>query len=97
MALYFIRCTPSATTGISPFLARHGWEPSTPLQILYKTWVEQDLGDIDLTEWVNINAERIEIARDKALTNKLDVSKKRKDRWDMKAVQSAFKIDEGFG
>ena len=37
MALYFIRCTPSATTGISPFLATHGWEPATPLQVLYQS------------------------------------------------------------
>ena len=94
MALYFIRCTPSATTGISPFLARHGWEPSTPLQVLYKTWVQQDLGDIDLTEWVNINAERIEIARDKSLANKLNISQKRKHKWDLKAVNRSFEIDD---
>ena len=52
MALYFLRCTPSASTGISPFLATHGWEPVTPLQVLYQSWVQSDLGGIDLTEWV---------------------------------------------
>ena len=93
MALYFIRCTPSATTDISPFLARHGWEPSTPLQVLYKTWAQQDLGDIDLMEWVNIN-ERIEIARHKSLANKLNVSQKRKHKWDLKAADRSFDIGD---
>ena len=32
MALYFVRCTPSASTGVSLFLLTHGWEPRTPLQ-----------------------------------------------------------------
>ena len=94
MALYFIRCTPSVTTGISPFLARHGWEPSTPLQVLYKTWVQKDLGDIDLTEWVTINGERIETARDISLANKLKASQKRKDKWDVKAVNRSFETND---
>ena len=34
MAMYFLRCMPSRTTGLSPFKAKHGWEPTTPLQIL---------------------------------------------------------------
>ena len=50
MALYFVRCTPSTTTGISPFLATHGWEPQTPLQVLYQSWVDSELGPIDLSE-----------------------------------------------
>ena len=49
-ALYFIRSTPSATTGLSPFMARQGWEPVTPIQLLYKTWAQTDLGDVDLAE-----------------------------------------------
>ena len=36
MALYFIHSTPSSTTGVSPFMARLGWEPVTPIQLLYK-------------------------------------------------------------
>ena len=94
MALYFIRCTPSATTGISPFLAMHGWEPTTPLQILYKTWVQKDLGDIDLTEWVQTNAERIEMARDKALLTKINVADKRKQCWDKTVRDRVFEVGE---
>ena len=37
MALYFICCTHYSATGLSPFVARHGWEPTTPLQVLYKS------------------------------------------------------------
>jgi len=50
MALYFIRASPCEATGISPFLARQGWEPQTPLQLLYKAWAQQDLGELDLEE-----------------------------------------------
>ena len=37
MCLYFLRCTPNRSAGISPFLLKHGWEPVTPLQ-----WVGPD-------------------------------------------------------
>ena len=57
MALYFLRCTPSASTGVSPFLVTHGWEPVTPSQVLYQSWVQFDLGGIDLSEWVLENTD----------------------------------------
>ena len=56
MPLYFVRCTPSATTGISCFMATHGWEPQTPLQVLYQSWIDSELGPIDLSEWAEVNA-----------------------------------------
>ena len=62
MALYFIRSTPSSATGLSPFMARQGWEPVTPIQLLYKSWAQTDLGEIDLSDWVAENAERVESA-----------------------------------
>jgi len=65
MALYFIRASPCESTGISPFLARQGWEPNTPIQLLYKAWVQQDLGSVDLEEWVMCNSERVESEREK--------------------------------
>ena len=68
MALYFIRSTPCATTGLSPFMARQGLEePATPIQVLYKAWAQTDLGDVNLEEWVSENAERVELAREKPL------------------------------
>ena len=59
MALYFLRCMPSGATGLSPFVTRQGWEPTTPLQVLYKSWAQTDLGEVDLQEWVLSNAERV--------------------------------------
>ena len=35
MCLYFLRCTPNRSAGISPFMFKHGWEPMTLLQLLY--------------------------------------------------------------
>ena len=34
MCLYFMRCTPNRSAGVSPFLLKHGWKPVTPLQLL---------------------------------------------------------------
>ena len=49
MALYFIRSTPCAATGLSPFLVRQGWEPATPLELLYRALDGSDEGNVDLT------------------------------------------------
>ena len=96
MALYFVRCTPSATTGISPFLATHKWEPATPLQMLYQSWVHSDLGGVDLTEWVQLNSDRIESARDRAVHNKVGVSSKRAETWNKKAKERSFEPGDLF-
>ena len=92
MALYFIRCTPSATTGISPFLATHGWEPQTPLQVLYQSWVDSELGPIDLSEWVAINADRLDQARDIATSSKITASRNRARVWNKKARERQFQV-----
>ena len=31
MSLYFLRCTPNRSAGVSPFMLKHGWEPTTPV------------------------------------------------------------------
>ena len=94
MALYFIRSTPSSTTGLSPFMARQGWEPATPIQVLYKTWAQTNLGDVNLTDWVTVNSERVEMAREKALLCKTKVAGKRKTNWDKTARNREFDIGE---
>ena len=81
MALYFIRSTPCSATGLSPFMARQGWEPATPIQVLYKAWAQTDLGDVNLADWVSENAERVESAREKALISNHQVVEKRKPTW----------------
>ena len=94
MALYFVRCTPSATTGVSPFLATHGWEPQTPLQVLYQAWVDQDLGPIDLSEWIDINTDRVEQARDIATSSKIVASTNRAKGWNERARDRIFKVGD---
>ena len=88
LALYFLRCTPSASTGVSPFLLTHSWEPRTPLQVLYQSWVESDLGGIDLADWILENQERVEAARDVATSNLVQASAKRADTWNERAVDT---------
>ena len=90
MAMYFLRCMPSRATGLSPFRAKHGWEPTTPLQILYKGWVQRDLGPIDLKEWTTVNAERFQHAREVVVVNLQSSSDKKKKQWDKKAQTSQF-------
>ena len=90
MCLYFLRCTPNRSAGISPFMLKHGWEPVTPLQLLYKGWVQADLGDVDLEEWVVTNCERVQKLRDKAVVNMMECSHLRKEKWDSKAKIREF-------
>jgi len=51
LALYFIRLTPSRSTGVSPYLAVHGWEPTCPIQVLYDGWRGRELAEIDIASW----------------------------------------------
>ena len=90
MALYFIRCSPCSATGISPFMAKQGWESATPVQLLYEGWAQTDLGDIDLEDWLMVNAERVQSLREKATVTKQSVSKQRKQAWDAKAQAREF-------
>ena len=94
MALYFIRSMPCSATGLSPFMARQGWETVTPIQLLYKAWAQTDLGDINLTEWVTENAERVELAREKSILTGIDIVQKRKSIWDGKACGREFEVGD---
>ena len=95
MALYFLRCTPNSATGLSPFVARHGWEQTTPLQVLYKNWAQTDLGEVDLQDWALMNAEKVQTLREQAIVRKKEVSSACKKAWDSKAqVREFTKGDE---
>ena len=91
MYLYFLRCTPNRSADISPFLLKHGWEPVTPLQLLYKGWVQSDLGEVDLEQWVVNNRERVQRLRDKSVVNLIECSLLCKEKWDEKAKVREFK------
>jgi len=90
MDMYVIRCLPNRSTGISPFVAMHGWEPTTPLQLLYNGWVQKGLGPINLEEWVQVNTERVQNVRDISIGSQVTNSTKRKEDWDKKAQVRQF-------
>jgi len=94
MALYFIRCTPSEATGLSPFLAKHGWEPSTPLSVLYNAWTDSELGGLDITEFVVSNSEKVESLREASSLKLRETMGKRKDKWDKSAKARQFKVGD---
>ena len=94
--LYFIRSSPCTATGMSPFMARQGWEPVTPVQLLYKAWAQMDLGEIDLEEWVICNSARVETAREKAIVDKQRVSQQRICKWDSKAKDRNVEVGDEF-
>ena len=94
MCLYFLRSTPCSATGMSPFMAHQGWEPATPLRLLYRVWAEQDVGNFDLDEWVVLNGERIEAIRNSTMAAKVSVAAKRKCKWDCKAKERTFRVGD---
>ena len=94
MALFFLRCTPSASTGLSPFLVTHGWELTNPIQLLYQSWVKTDLGGVDLTEWILQNAGNLENARDKATCALIDNSNKRAIEYNKKTSDRSFSVGD---
>ena len=94
MVLFFLRCTPTRSTGMSPFLITHGWEPSNPIQLLYKSWVDSELGGVDLSEWVLDNAQRVESAREQATLKLVENSQYRATRYNLKAKDRTFTVGD---
>ena len=94
MALYFLCGTPCSATGMSAFLARQGWEPATPLHLLYRTWDEQDAGNVNLAEWIDFNLERVETLREKAATKIAETAHERKAKWDKRAKERPFEVGD---
>ena len=95
MALYFMRLTPSKATGVSPFRLMHGREPHTPLKLLYKLWVQNELGgDLDLEEWIFQNNGQIQALRDMAVIRQTEEARRRKVEYDKKAQEREFKVGD---
>ena len=94
MALFFLRCTPSSSTGMSPFLLTHGWEPANPIQLLYQSWVDKDLGGVDLSHWVMDNADRVETAREQATVTLIENSRNRAQQYNRKAKERHFVVGD---
>ena len=94
MALYFLRSTPSSATGVSPFLARQGWGPATPLLMLYRAWDRRDEGRVDIVDWVEQNIERVESLRELAMTTAVRKSADRKRKWDSRTKERLFAVGD---
>jgi len=90
MALYFIRMVPCASTGFSPYQVVHGWEPTSPIHLLYEGWTDSELGKMDIAEWVRENYERVEEIRDRSLVRQIEIVEKRKVLLDGKSSVRVF-------
>ena len=60
LALYFLRMSPNASIGYSPYMIVHGWEPASPIEVLQQGWLDSTMKGIDVYEWVRENSERVE-------------------------------------
>ena len=94
MALFFLRCTPTSSTRMSPFLLTHGLEPTTPIQLLYQSWVNTELGGVDLSQWVLDNVDRVESAREQATLNFIENSRTRALQYNKRAKDRDFKVGD---
>jgi len=75
-------------------LAKQGWEPSTPLGLLYDAWLDEELEGMDLTEFVTENSERVEHLRESGSLSLRENGEERKKSWDLKAKNRGFEINE---
>ena len=92
--LYVMRMTPSASSGVSPFLLMHGWEPVTPIRLMYKNWVQDVFGETDGDAWLVEMMGKVQVLRDRACTNNHKVSEERKSKWDEKAKERSFDVGD---
>ena len=94
MCLFFIRMTPNVSSGYSPFMLTHGWEPNTPSQLLYYAWAGKHLGTMSLDKWVKENCERVQELRDRASVNYHSTSEKRKKLKDKTCHDRSFSVGQ---
>ena len=65
----------------------YGWEPVTPVQLLFKGWVGEESKTIYLQEWIMENMERVHDLRDKTVGNYVEAMEKRKVVLDRRAQE----------
>jgi len=94
MAMFFLRMTPHSSSSFSPFMLAHGWEPSSPSQVLYQAWVGKNLGSMDVEEWVTHHSERAQQLRDEAVANYTHTSSIRKAKEDRHCHMRTFKVGD---
>ena len=94
MTLFFLRMTPCESSGFSPFLLSHGWEPNTPAKLLYNAWVSQEAGKLCVEQWVRENTEKVQAMRDEASANYRKASATRKEKWDRNSSPRDLKVGQ---
>ena len=92
LVLYFIRVTPAQSSGFSPYKIVHGWEPASPVELLYRGWVDEELEGLNISDWVMENSERGQEIRDKVVLSQTVVSEERKKRLDKSAILRKFEL-----
>jgi len=60
LALFFLRMTLNHSTGFSPYIVVHGWEPASPIEMLQQGWLWEELREMDVYQWVKENVEGVE-------------------------------------
>ena len=90
LGLYFMRMTPSSSTGFSPYMIVHGWEPASPLEVVKEGLLDENMDDIDITSWVRENMERVELVSDHIVKNQTRVTKNRKKLRDKYSKERTF-------
>ena len=90
LVLYFMRMTPSSSTGFSLYMIIHGWEPASPLEVVKEGLLDEHMGDIDIASWCKENMERVEQISDHIVRNQTEVTKERKRIRDKYSKEKTF-------
>ena len=69
---------PHRDSGLSPFEMAYGWNVQTPLEALYSGWVSSREVNLDVSAWVALLQDRLELHRDVAQEGLEEAVKKRK-------------------
>ena len=72
--------------------ARVGAKHSVTITV--QAWVQTELGEIDLQDWILENVERLDSLRDRAVEMYQAKTKQRKETWDVKAKERSFSVDD---
>ena len=94
MTLFYFWMAPCASSGFSPFMLSHDWEPNMHDKLLYNTWVSPGVGNMSIEQWVWENVEKVQSMRDQASAKYREVSAVRKGKWDKHTSQREFKVGQ---
>ena len=90
-ALFALRQCPNCS-GYSPYKLVYGHHVRIPLDILYEGWRGQAVDGLEVQDWVEQLSERLELARDYALSNSLVETAKRKHQYDKGSVARELEV-----